>query len=199
MCKLRLDGGFFLLCTLFLLSSTPPLWLAVLGAILLHEGAHWLLLRDAGARVCALHGSLWGLSLHYDHAERLSYGQELRAVLAGPVANLLAAMLLARCAAMLSWEMGYLLAGVQLLLGAFNSIPVLPFDGGRALYLLTAYRSDPYIADKVLHFTGILFSGLSLLFAVGIFVFRTRSVLLLLAGGCIAAGFLRTHSPRLRR
>ena len=52
----------------------------------------------------------------------MSYGRELAAVLAGPLANLLAAVLL-------GW-LGYpVSAGANAVLGAFNLLPVSPLDG----------------------------------------------------------------------
>lgn len=73
----------------------------------------------------------------------LSYGKELAAVLAGPLANLLWGLLLA-------WLGGPWLvpAGANLVLCAFNLLPVRPLDGGRALELLVSWAAGPAAGER---------------------------------------------------
>ena len=65
----------------------------VLGAAGVHELGHWLVLQGLGAPVTGFRLSTLGAVLETDSG-RLSYGEELSAVLAGPAANLLAALAL---------------------------------------------------------------------------------------------------------
>ncbi|MBR4211818.1 MAG: hypothetical protein IKR84_05465, partial [Oscillibacter sp.] len=69
---------------------------------------------------------------------RLSYGEELFCVLAGPGCNLFAASL---CA--LAGNPWPAFAGANLILCAFNLLPVRPLDGGRALELLLSWAAGP--------------------------------------------------------
>ena len=97
----------------FVLLSSPEILAAPLLAALAHEWGHYLALRALGGRVDAVTVTALGAEMHIAPQSRLSYGGEIGATLAGPAVNLL--------------------------LGAYNLLPVLPLDGGRmllaALYL----------------------------------------------------------------
>ncbi|MBQ2062519.1 MAG: hypothetical protein II458_07570 [Oscillospiraceae bacterium] len=95
------------------------------------------------------------------NAARLSYGAELMATLAGPAVNLLLAAVLGFAGSL--WEGAYLFAGAQLVLGVFNLIPAGPLDGGRALWLLTAWLTEPFTADRVTAAVGVAAAGALLL------------------------------------
>ena len=70
----------------------------------------------------------WGvLELNMEYPAGLSYGRELAVALAGPAVNLVTGGICAQFG-------NYLLAGVSFGLGLFNLMPVLPLDGGRALW-----------------------------------------------------------------
>lgn len=119
--------------------SPPAVLAAVLLAAGLHEWGHLAMLRHYGVPVRALCLSAFGAKLDVPALARLPYGRELAVTLAGVEVNLLCAVVLAFFAARTGWQTPSLFAGAQLLLAAFNLLPVLPLDGARALYLLTAY------------------------------------------------------------
>ena len=104
-----------------------------------------------GLRLSAL-----GAVIYARGARRLSYGRELLVTLAGPVVNLLSAVLFAYLARRFAWEWGYLFAGAHVLLGVYNLLPVAPLDGGRALYLLVAWRWGPTAGDTASAVAGLL-------------------------------------------
>ena len=121
------SGGFLLLTGWFAVSCGWETTLLVLGAAALHELGHILCLRRFGAPIRRLRIGVLGAVL--ETGGTMSYGRELAAVLAGPLANLLAAVLL-------GW-LGYpVSAGANAVLGAFNLLPVSPLDGRRIWRLL---------------------------------------------------------------
>ena len=138
--------------------------LTILAAALIHETGHWVVLRALGARSLALRVGVLGIALETDR-QRLSYGQELAALLAGPGANLLCACLLA-----LLMEGAETAIGAHLVLGIFNLLPVRPLDGGRALYLLGVWLLGPDRGEWLARLVGalaaiLLAAGLCLLSA----------------------------------
>ncbi|MBR3640855.1 MAG: hypothetical protein IKN53_02355, partial [Oscillibacter sp.] len=88
----------------------------------------------------------------------LTYGEELLAVLAGPLANLLAALAFAASGRTLA-------AGAHGVLCAFNLLPIRPLDGGRALFLFLSFCFGPTAAERGCRVAGTVFS-LALLAAV---------------------------------
>ena len=173
------SGGFFLLVGWFGVSCGWNTALLVLGAAAFHELGHILVLRRCGAQVRRLRISVLGAVL--ETGGTMSYGRELAAVLAGPLANLLAAVLL-------GW-LGYpVSAGANAVLGAFNLLPVSPLDGGRALYLLLAWMAGPQAAEWGCRWTGLA-AALAAISGTVWLVGRTGGSLWLMtaAGGLLAA------------
>ena len=82
---------------------------------------------------------------------------------------------------MCSSDLDYLLAGANLLLGAFNLLPLANLDGGRALYLLTCWLTDPPFADRLCRYVGLA-CGLVLLGAAAAATVRYGAGLFLLSG-----------------
>ena len=133
--EVRVSVGACLLVGWFTMVNGWRLTGMVLSAAAIHELGHYVVLRLLGGRVTALRVSVFGAEMETDGAA-LSYGRELMAVLAGPMANLLAGLVLAR--------VGYpAAAGAHLVLCAFNLLPVRPLDGGRAFYLLAGWLLGP--------------------------------------------------------
>lgn len=156
--RVRVSVGFAALTVWFAAVNGPGLLAMVLSAAALHELGHWLALRLCGAEVRSLRIGLLGAVLEADCA-RLSYGRELAAVLAGPGMNLLCAWAFSR----LGPPGVEAAVGAHLVLGGFNLLPLRPLDGGRALYLLTAWAWGPWTGDRAARWAGtvsaLLLSG----------------------------------------
>lgn len=131
--------GFWGLLLAAAIVSPTAVLAAVLLAATVHEWGHLAALRYYGVPIRALRLGALGAELDAPMLARLSYFRELAVTLAGVAVNLLCALALALLSARLGWEVLALFAGAQLLLAAFNLLPILPLDGARALYLLTAY------------------------------------------------------------
>lgn len=139
------SGGFFLLLGWFAVSCGWQPALLVLSAASLHELGHALLLRRFHIRVKRLRISALGAVMEL--RGNLSYGQELAAALAGPLANLLAAAALG----VLGFSAA---AGANAVLCLFNLLPIRPLDGGQALYFLLAWAFGPQTAEHVCRCVG---------------------------------------------
>lgn len=177
---MRVDWDFFALIALALLVSPPEVTAAVLVAAAMHEGGHAAMLRFFGVPMEGLRLDAMGAVIVAPGARRLSYGRELAVTMAGIAVNLISAPLLARLAVERSWEWGYLLAGAHLLLGAYNLLPVPPLDGGRALYLVTAYFWGPDAGEKISASVGLTVALLLALFGASV-TFSGGGVLFLIA------------------
>lgn len=188
---LRVSWSFFLLVLLALAVSPACIVFSVLFAAALHECGHLLALRAFHVPVEGLRLTALGASLYANGLSRLSYGRELLVTLAGPAANLLCGFLLALAAQRLASAEGFVLAGAQLLLGAFNLLPIPPLDGSRALYLAVAFFLGPHRGDAAAALAGLSVSLALLLAALRLFARTGGGVLFLFAAAALFLGALR--------
>ena len=166
------------LLAVFITLDSPAVLGVMLFAALCHELGHYLALRQMGGAVDSLRVTAFGAEMILSPRCRLSYGQELLAVAAGPAVNLLLSISLAALGT--SWEMAYLAAGSHLVLGLFNLLPIRPLDGGQLLWLAAAWWTDPFLADRILRVTGRVITAV-LLLAAGFVWYRSGSLFLFFA------------------
>ena len=171
--RVRATPGFWLtLAVLFWLDEGVGLlgWGALACAG--HELGHLLMGAAFGGRPRWLSLSAVGLELKLAYPRALSYGREAAVALAGPAVNLAMGLICARLGA-------YLLAGMSFCLGLFNLVPVLPLDGGRALWCLLAALAGTRAADRAAAGTaGALVGALAGAGAVGAAYFANPTLLL---------------------
>ena len=74
------------------------------------------------------------------------------------------------------------MAGANLFLGVFNLLPLPSLDGGRALYLMVCWASDPLLADSVCRWVGLVCGGILTAAALSLVLIH-RTGLFLLVGG----------------
>lgn len=148
--RIQITGGFWLVILWFWYANGFPVLAAVLTAAVAHEAGHWAVLRLFGVRAAALRLSAFGAEL-YAPRERLGYGGELAAVLAGPAVNLVSGVVLARLGSQF-WAA----AGAHLVLGAFNLLPIRPLDGGNAVYTVACWLAGPSAAERFARLLGML-------------------------------------------
>ena len=115
-------------------------------AAVFHECGHLLslaLLRAAPERICV---GAFGMRIERTQTTRLSFTDEQIIAAAGPAANLILALLL-RLLCRYRVQL-YRAVRVNLLLAAFNLLPIRPLDGGEFLYALLCRRMLPADARK---------------------------------------------------
>lgn len=181
--SVRVSPGFCLLTAWFALGCGWPLLAVVLGAAAVHELGHCAALWVQGTGIAGLRIGIFGAELEADR-RGLSYAGDLAAVLAGPAANLLCALALAS----LGGGRWAVLIGANLVLCAFNLLPVRPLDGGRALYLLASWAGGPEAGEQTARWAGAV-SAAAVAAALGYVMYGTGGSLWLLpaAAGLLAA------------
>lgn len=148
---IEISGGFVLLTLWFAVENGWRPLALFLSAAALHEAGHLLALFICGAPVRRLKIGALGAVMDVE-SRQLSYGRESLAVLAGPLTNLLCAGLLLAPAQ--RFETLYAFVGANLVLGAFNLLPIRPLDGGRMLELLVCWRFGPSAGDAAARLSG---------------------------------------------
>lgn len=166
--KIGISPWSMVLLALFLIFASPDALGAVLLAALCHELGHWLVAGLCGAGVEELYVSPFGVRMRLPQRPTLSYGREFLVVVAGPAVNVVLALLFARCG--IYGSLFYTLAGAQLVLGAFNLLPIRPMDGGRMLWLAMAWGTESITADRLMGW--IEFAAFILLFLLSVWIWR---------------------------
>lgn len=145
--EIRISPTAPLLLALFVLLSPAELLAALLLAALVHELGHYGVLHHFGGEISCIDITASGARMQIRNQHRLSYGAEILSVLAGPLMNLFAAIILGQLGNFS--EVFYTFAGANLVLGGFNLLPGRTLDGGRLLWLWMAWCTDPFAADRV--------------------------------------------------
>lgn len=189
---MRVSVSFWLLVLAAVIVSPIQVVVSVLLAAALHECGHLAILRLFRIPVEGLRLTALGAVLYADGARRLSYGRELLVTLAGPAVNLFCALLAGAFAKYLA--VLYVFAGANIILCAYNLLPIPPLDGGRALYLVTAFFFGPMVGDAAVAVVGT--AGALSLLVLGIYlsVVSGSGMFFLLAAVSLLLGTL----PQLR-
>ena len=128
--RIEVTPGFLLLAAWLNYGDDQNILLPALASCTLHELGHLWALNLLGAPVERIRITAAGAEMRV--GEGLSYRGELFAALMGPCVNLLLAAVLCRVPG------GAMLAGMNLVLGCFNLLPVGGLDGGRVLRCLAS-------------------------------------------------------------
>lgn len=139
----------------YLDSSGAVVW--VLAGCLLHEAGHWMAIKLLGGKVVSFSLTLGGAELRLSATHPLPPRKMLLAVVAGPLANLIAVAASMWLAQRGAGERLYLFAGVNLGLALFNLLPADWLDGGRVLKSLFAWFGRSAAGERLTRiFSGVV-------------------------------------------
>lgn len=138
--RVEVSGGFLLLLAWLNYTDTQGLIPLAILSCALHEAGHWLAIQAVGGEVTGLRLGMAGAAMELGRP--LSYTAEILCALAGPGVNLALAWLGSL------WPGGALFAGINLVLAAFNLLPVSGLDGGRALHCALCALVGPEAAER---------------------------------------------------
>jgi len=124
--KVVIGFDFILLTAVFYLIDNEGIFTAALIAALVHELGHIMAIKICGAKMDKIYLSVYGAKIDMKLYPIISYKREIIIALAGPTAGAIFGVLL-------SLAGQYTISGISLVLTAFNLIPALPLDGGRAI------------------------------------------------------------------
>lgn len=187
---MRVSVSFWAILAVAAIISPLSVIVSVLLAAAVHECGHLLFLRLLHVPIEGLRLSALGAEIFARGTQRLSYGGELLVTLAGPAVNLLTAVIFAQISLHTQWLGGYLFAGANVVLGAYNLLPILPLDGGRILYLVIAFFFGPMVGDAVAAVVGTACALSLLVLGIYLSVVSGSGMFFLLAAISLLCGTL---------
>ena len=169
--KLCTKPSFLLLCAVVIFFFDFGTAAAIIFAIVMHELGHIAAILLCGGQIRKI--NLSGVGAEIVVGGAFSYGKEMLTAIAGPAASLVAAVLSAGLAKAAVMEELYVAAGVNLLYGAVNLLPLSPLDGGHIINSLMSFFFGPFFSAKASFYIDAIFSVA--LLAAGVYVFaQTR-------------------------
>jgi stage IV sporulation protein FB len=140
-------------------------------AAAVHEAGHFAALRILGRRITELRLELWGLTMRCEG--HLSYQFEIITAAAGPAASLLLAIAASLTGRFCASQEAYLISGVSFVYCVFNTLPVMPLDGGKILHAAAALIVGIEKAERIACVVSC--AGLFALLAAGaILLYKTK-------------------------
>jgi Zn-dependent protease len=201
--------------------ASAAIVVAFLGSIVLHELGHALMARRYGIQTADITLYLFGGVARLERMPRSS-GPELLIALAGPAVNFAIVAVLGTIIGLSRYsglgrygELGMIpllenLAYINLILGAFNLLPVFPMDGGRVLRALLSSWVGRVKATEVAAGLGrilamvgglyFLMNGMYLSIALAVFVYiagsmELQQVRMERRGSALPEGFINAPEP----
>lgn len=160
---------FFLLC---LFVGLGGLVLMYFICLLIHEGMHAFIAKRRGYKIGKIKLMATGAVLEAE-SDEFSFSDEIIIALAGPLINLVLVLLLIVCWWIVPETYNFTLdlCVINLVLFAFNILPIFPLDGGRILLALLSKkleRKNALLITKTI--TVIISILLFLLFILSLFI-----------------------------
>ena len=126
--KIHINPSFWIILAILIFLDMGRQYSLLLSAALIHELGHGLIILLYGNTIETVRLIPGGIDIQYKEYH-FSYGADILIALAGPLANLLTAILFS---VLQRGEADYFI-GLNLLLCFFNLLPLHPLDGGKIL------------------------------------------------------------------
>ncbi len=158
--EVKLAFSFVLVLALMLLFCQENIVLMCLTSSLLHEGGHLLFMRLFGERILSIDFGAFGVRIERAGSTVLSYKKEAVTALGGIVINFLLAFLSVMYYYLMKSQAALMLFCINILIAAFNCIPISVLDMGRALRCLFMLKFNEVESEKLLHIISLAFVNL---------------------------------------
>lgn len=157
-CRVSISVYFALLVSCLMVLDSTGLSVLALICAAIHESGHFIAIAALGKKTESVSFRIFGVEIRLRGGADLSYSGECIIALSGCAANLAAALvffLLARAGAAPGKTLP--MCGMNLLLCAFNLLPVGPLDGGMAAAALLRQRFGLAAAHNIIGVTSVIF------------------------------------------
>lgn len=157
--NIEISPSFLLVFAFFCIFDKPAFILIIFLSAALHELAHIFTVLLCRAQIKKIRILAFGAQIELINQNTLSYKKEILVALAGPFINLVFAVLII----FYQYNFGtneycQLFALCNALLFLINILPIIPLDGGRALYAFLLNSTNIVSASFISDFISILFT-----------------------------------------
>ncbi len=192
--KIKISFLFFAMLTMVFAMDEKRVAIVTLLSVALHETGHIVALLCFKAYPEEITFGIFGIRILQNKC-KLSYSDEAVVVLCGPAVNIVLFVIFGVLNYTFENQILLIISAVNLVVGIFNLLPVLPLDGGRALLVvLNSFFSEKAV-QRIMVIVGVLFATTIIL--LGCFLaFKTGANFSLLATG-LYLGIICVKSVRI--
>lgn len=151
-CRVHVSFYFAAVVTMMLSADKQNLVFVSFLAAAFHEISHLLVYFFFHDIPLEVEFGVFGIRITQRNAAALSYRREMAVIAAGPLMNFILAAVLISGSFFCGNEKLTEAAGINLLLGLVNSLPIDPLDGGRFLFCLLADKTNALRAERIVTF-----------------------------------------------
>lgn len=160
---------FFAVITALLTFSADMTVITALASSILHECGHLIMLLSFNCEIKSITLSFYGMRILRQGEIKLGLKKEIAVCLAGVTVNFFLFVAFLLLYILFKNQLLLKISAVNLILGAFNSLPVFYLDGGRALLGVLECRYDVDRSEKILRI--VSFSVLVPILVFGIILY----------------------------
>lgn len=145
-------------------------------SILIHEISHIIIAKTYKINIKNLRVSIFGFSAQIENNKKNKTKQKILMYLLGPISNFLLAIIF--CFINIEYIEKIKLIYINLCLGIFNLLPILPLDGGNTLKELLKIKYKNLKANKISLFISKICLA-SLIFTYSILIIKVKNISIL--------------------
>lgn len=169
----------FIITILFILTKQIKIYSVLMFFTLLHELAHMLMGMLLRLKPKELKINPFGISILFETYEKRA-SKKILIAMSGPLLNIFIAV--STCFLHIENELKEIIIYSNILLGAFNLIPIYPLDGGRIMKALLKSKYSWQKVDKIVNRTSnIITIALTACCSILILLYHNIGLLLVLA------------------
>lgn len=171
--KIKISFLFFAMLTMAFVADEEKLVIIILLCSALHEMGHICALFLFGSHPDEINFGIFGVRIQ-QNKYILSELRQAVVVLCGPLVNMVLFVLFLLANLIFESKILLITSAVNLVIGAFNLLPVLPLDGGRILLAVLNFFASEKTALKIMRvicvtvLLALIFSGIFLAIKTGI-------------------------------
>ncbi len=185
--KISVSIPFLLVITAVIALDSSGFWVLSLLACAVHELGHLCAIALQGRSINSTKLCLTGAEMQYG-GKQCSYQADIALALSGPLANALCALVFAFVAKALPNEQVFAFIGINAVIGAFNLLPTLPLDGGRAMLALLQMKLCQRKTQIIMTAVAIVLGGVCSAVGLWVLVAGKGNFTLLVCGLYILSG-----------
>lgn len=178
MTRIRITYPFMVLAAIFVVADSQNKLIMTLMAMLIHETGHIVGMISKNIPFETITIGITGANIVYGSNKLTSYTDDIFIAAMGSCFNFLAVLIGIAVENVCGYDMNYLI-GVNILLGIFNIIPVIPLDGGRIILSILSMIKGPPEGEMIMRRFGVVAATAGVVFGVALIMKQGNFTLLM--------------------